>query len=171
MSENSDLSEAIKQLGGFNDLEFESKICVVSEIDLTENTCTCTPVDGTAKFFDVDLSQNLSKGFLLIPANGSRVVCAQTSETTAYISMVSDVSQVYIAGDVNGGLVKVVDLVTKLNNIENAFNTHLAAYTAHVHAGVTAGIGVTGITTPATNTLTPTVRSNIENTIVKHGNG
>ena len=134
-------------------------------------TCTCTPIDGTAKFFDVILSVSQSQGFLLIPTDGSRVVCTQISETTAYISMVSDVSQVYIAGDVNGGLVKVIDLVTKLNNIENAFNTHLAAYNLHVHAGVTVGIGVTGITSPATNTLTPTVRANIENTIVKHGNG
>ena len=174
-NESRDLAEAIRTLSGFDDIEFESVLCKVSDINLTDNTCTCTPVNGNAPYYDVLLSCDLSKGFLLIPANDSFVICTETSNTTAYISMVSNVTQIYLAGDTNGGLVKVTDLVTRLNNIENLVNAFIALYNAHIHVGVdsitTAPITISPTVSQQITTLTPTIRANIENTKVKHGNG
>jgi hypothetical protein len=175
MAGERDLAEAVKALAGMDDLQYESSLCIVSDVNTTTNTCTCTPVNGNAPYYDVSLSCDLKKGFLLIPTNGSQVICTETSDTTAYISMVSDVTQVYIAGDVNGGLIKVVDLVTKLNNIENLLNGFISLYNTHIHVGVDsvtfAPVTISPTVAQQTTVLTPTVRANIESTVVKHGNG
>lgn len=72
-------------------------------------------------------------------------------------------------GGVFGGLVKVIELTTKLNNLENAFNNLVTLFNAHVHTGVTTGVGSSG-PTPSQDTtqLTPTVRGEIEDTSVTH---
>ena len=63
-----------------------------------------------------------------------------------------------------GGLVKVIDLVTKLNNLENKVNSIITAYNAHSHPG-------NGLPTASTITgsLIPTNRNDIENTKINHG--
>ena len=153
-----DIRQAIQSLSGLNDLQYEGVLCKVSDIDLATFTCTCTPTNGDAEFYDVLLNADADKGFTLIPANGSLVIAQQTSQATAYVSMVSKVDQVYIAGDANGGLVKVIPLVTKLNAIEAQLNA----------------IGVWALTVTPPLTLPPltlTTITEISNNTVKHGNG
>jgi hypothetical protein len=153
-----DIRQAIQSLSGLNDLQYEGVLCKVSNIDLATLTCTCTPTNGDAEFYDVLLNADAEKGFTLIPANGSLVIAQQTSQATAYVSMVSKVDQVYIAGDANGGLVKVIPLVTKLNTIEAQLNA--------------IGVWALTVTPPLTlPPLTPTTITEIENLKVKHGNG
>jgi hypothetical protein len=69
-----------------------------------------------------------------------------------------------------GGLVKVIQLTQKLNNLENKVNALITAYNTHVHTGVTTGAGSSAVT-PSTvsGTLTPTNRGDIENALVKQG--
>jgi hypothetical protein len=69
-----------------------------------------------------------------------------------------------------GGLVKVIQLTQKLNNLENKVNQLITAYNSHVHTGVTTGPGSSAIT-PSTvsGTLTPTNRGDIENEKIVHG--
>lgn len=63
-----------------------------------------------------------------------------------------------------GGLVKVNDILTKLNNLENKVNTIISTFNSHTHLGVTTGAGTSGTSpTPITGTLTPTTKSEIEN--------
>lgn len=68
-----------------------------------------------------------------------------------------------------GGLVKVINLTQKLNNLENKVNSLLSAYNAHTHI-LTLSTG-TGTAAPTTSsvpgTLTPTQRGDIENEKVK----
>lgn len=169
---NRDLIEAIRTIAGVDEIQYDSVLCTVSDIDLTANTCTCTPMDGSAPLFGIILSVNLSKGFLLIPTDGSRVEVTLTSNTTGFISMVSDASQAYILGDANGGIVKVVPLVTKINNLENDINTLKTAFSAWVVVPNDGGAALKTITsTWAGSALTPTVRADIENTKIKNGNG
>ena len=107
---------------------------------------------------------------MLVPKVGSFVVISQMSETTSCVVMVSDVSQVYIAGDENGGLVKVQILNAALNNLQTEINTLKAAITAlmagyaPIDGGVTLGV-FNALLLPQINI------SQIENTKVKHGNG
>jgi hypothetical protein len=165
-----DIRQAIQSLSGLNDLQYEGVLCKVSDIDLATFTCTCTPTNGDAEFYDVLLNADAEKGFTLIPANGSLVIAQQTSQATAYVSMVSKVDQVYIAGDANGGLVKVQVLNAALNNLQTEINTLKIAITALMagYAPIDGGVALstfTALVLPQINI------SQIENTKVLHGNG
>ena len=59
-----------------------------------------------------------------------------------------------------GGLVKVNELLTKINRLESNFNSH-------IHSGVTTGGGVSG--TVATPITPPTQLSDLENKKITHG--
>lgn len=165
-----DIRQAIQALSGVNDLTFEGIPCKVSDINTTEMTCTCTPINGDAEFFDVLLNADADKGFTLIPANNSVVIVQQTSQATAYVSMVSKVDQIYLAGDANGGLVKVQVLNAALNNLQTEINTLKVAITALMagYAPIDGGVALstfTALVLPQINI------SQIENQTVKHGNG
>jgi hypothetical protein len=69
-----------------------------------------------------------------------------------------------------GGLVKIIDLTMKLNNLENKVNALLSAFNTHTHIlTLTSGTGTAAPTTsPVTGTLTPTVRGDIEDTKITH---
>ena len=168
--EVTDIRQAIQALSGITDLTFEGVACKVSDIDLATFTCTCTPINGDAEFFDVLLNADAEKGFTLIPKDGSVVIVQQTSQATAYVSMVSKVDQIYLAGDANGGLVKVQVLNAALNNLQTEINTLKIAITALMagYAPIDGGaaLGVfTSLVLPQINI------SQIENNTVKHGNG
>jgi hypothetical protein len=168
--EVTDIRQAIQALSGITDLTYEGVACKVSDIDLATFTCTCTPINGDAEFFDVLLNADADKGFTLIPKDNSVVIVQQTSQATAYVSMVSKVDQIYLAGDANGGLVKVQVLNAALNNLQTEINTLKIAITALMagYAPIDGGaaLGVfTSLVLPQINI------TQIENTKVKHGNG
>jgi hypothetical protein len=168
--EVTDIRQAIQALSGITELTYEGVACKVSDIDLATFTCTCTPINGDAEFFDVLLNADADKGFTLIPKDNSVVIVQQTSQATAYVSMVSKVDQIYLAGDANGGLVKVQVLNAALNNLQTEINTLKIAITALMagYAPIDGGaaLGVfTSLVLPQINI------SQIENTKVKHGNG
>lgn len=156
-SQVTDIRQAVQALSGLNDLTYEGVVCKVSDLDLVAFTCTCTPIDGGAEFLDVLLNADAEKGFTLIPANDSVVIVQQTSAANAYVSMVSKVSQIYLAGDVNGGLVKVIPLAAAYNTVVADLVTIQAALS---------GLGATIVLTSTTKTTT-----DLSNNNVKHGNG
>jgi hypothetical protein len=168
--EVTDIRQAIQALSGFGDLQYEGVVCNVSDIDLATFTCTCTPINGDAEFYDVLLNADADKGFTLIPTNGSLVIIQQTSQANAYVTMVSKVDQVYLAGDANGGLVKVQVLNAALNNLQTEINTLKIAITAlmAVYTPIDGGVALstfTALVLPQINI------SQIENSKVQHGNG
>jgi hypothetical protein len=169
--EVTDIRQAIQALSGFGDLQYEGVVCKVSDIDLATFTCTCTPINGDAEFYDVLLNADADKGFTLIPANGSLVIIQQTSQANAYVTMVSKVDQVYLAGDANGGLVKVQDLTSKLNALENKVNSLIIACASQVVTLAPSGAFALAPFFTSVTPLIPTQQIEIENTKVKHGNG
>ena len=180
-AQSRDIAEAIRALSGMDDLQYESVICTVSNINKTKMLCDCSPVNGDADFTEVRLNANYKKGFVLVPKNGSVVVVSQVSNEVAYISMVSEVDEILLAGDDNGGIVKVSELTTKLNNLENQLNNLIADLltiavtltsggTTPLLSSVLGGLITTNLSN-VTTPLTPTQSSELENTTVKHGNG
>ena len=163
----------------------DSLVCtVIEDVDLVNNTCYCEPINGDAAILNVKLTTNITGagvGFLLIPKKDSLVVVTFLDNASAYVSMVSEVDEVNINGKTLGGLVKVIDLTTKLNNLENRVNsigTDLAAMATSANSiGSSPVIGTALgalITTAISNLITPltlTVRANIENTLIKQGDG
>lgn len=169
-------------------------VAKVKEVDETNYTCDVIPVDSEAEIFTVRLKPTIDaikKGIIAIPAKDSFVIIGllNKNKNSAFVVWCSTIKKYYIIGDggntlefkddgtilINGddyeGLVKVNDLVDRMNKIESAHNNHLTLYGTHVHLGGTIS-GSTGITTPdITNTLVQTVKSDIENEKVKHGTG
>lgn len=169
--ESRDIAEAIRALSGMDDLTFESMACKIKSVDTSNMTCDVEPLDGSADLLDVRLNADYSKGFTLVPKADSVVIVTQLSDATAYVSMVSDVDNIYLAGDANGGLVKVQDLVTKLNNLENKVNTIITTFNAHTHVASSFGAPTTPPPSPVVGTLTPTTTNDLENKTIQHGNG
>lgn len=166
-----DIREAIRALSGMDQLSYETLICKVKSVDEANFTCECEPIDGSADFFGVLLNADKKKGFVLVPKVGSFVVVTQMSETTSCVVMVSEVSQVYIAGDENGGLVKVQDLTSKLNALENKVNSLIIACASQVVTLAPSGVFALAPFFTSVTPLIPTQQIEIENTKVKHGNG
>jgi len=172
MSTSTEIAAYLKAIVGIENLPY-SQLCTVVSVDETEMTCEVTPIDGGANFTDVRLmadNNDTSKGIFFKPAIGSIVMISPQDEVTFFVSMVSEVEDIWLHGNQYGGLVKVIPTVEKLNNLENKVNDIISKFNTHVHTGVTTGGGSSGTTaTPVSGTLTPTVRGDIENTNVNHG--
>ena len=110
-------------------------------------------------------SGNLSNGILLVPADSSIVVVAEINPNDYCIVLYSGIKSIQFLDGTLGGLVEVMNLVTKLNNLETLLNGLIALYNAHVHTA-----NNTPTVSLETTTLTPTVRADIENTKITHGN-
>ncbi len=155
-----------------------SLTCLVNAVDTSENTCDVEPLDGTSDILNVKLIVQ-DNGLLIYPKVNSLVTVSFLDPNNAFVSMYSIIddfkikveNEIWLNGNDLDGLVKLNDLVTKLNNLENAFNTHLALYNAHIHTGGTI-MGSTAIPVVLdTNILTPTIATELENTTVKQGTG
>ena len=158
-----------------------NKSCIVRSVSANPLTglmiCDCEAIEDGSVLEDVRLVADFkdtanTTGFVLIPKVGSVVLVSFLGDSEYYVSMVSDIDNIFLNGNNYDGLVKITDLVAKLNNLENLVNDLVLKYNTHTHSGVTSGIATSG-TTPLieTTTLIPTVKANIENTTVKHGNG
>lgn len=171
MSSTADIKKAIKGLSETGD-EVYSILCTVKSVDLTAKTCYCVPVSGDADITDVSLIVNAQIGFMIIPTVESKVLVTMQNESTGYVGMYSQVDFIYLNGDSYGGLVKVADLVTKLNNLENKVNTLITAMSSWVVVPNDGGAALKTIAaTFYGSQLAVTTQASIENTTVKQGNG
>lgn len=147
--------------------------CSVDSVDPLARTCNCTAIDGKtqAEFTDVQLMAEVDDGELKLPTVGSTVIIAYSEYVLSFVLLYSEIDQIiYFGGDL-GGLVKVIDLTTKLNNLENAFNDLVEKYNEHTHVlALSTGTGTAAPTvTQETTVLTPTEQSDIENLNIKQG--
>jgi hypothetical protein len=172
MSEERQAEELVQKLAGTYLKDLVSiVICEVDSVDKKERTCDCTPVNGNAdtSIPSVRLCAENNDGFLVFPKVGSTVIVAFSTYNSAFVLMYSDVDSVQFMDGSFKGIVKVIELTEKLNNLETLVNNHLLAYNTHTHLGVTAGFSASGITTPDTQHLTLTTKSDIENPLITHG--
>ena len=165
-----DLRDALRSLVKPNNDGF-AKVCTVDSVDLTTLTCYCVPLNDDADIINVRLMANIDNGFLLIPEVDSIVVVSFLSDSSAYVSLVSKVSEVHLNGKNFDGLVKINDLVEKLNNLENKVNTIISTYNAHTHVASSFGTPTTTPVAPVTGTLTPTIKQDLENITILQGDG
>lgn len=149
---------AIQKIAG-NENEDKVKLlqCIVNSVDVDNRTANVTTITGHVKIdIDAQLQAGIADGIVITPEVGSMVYVLMSKYTLPFIIQYSDFVSLTINGDEFGGLTKVIELTQKLNALENKINTI-----------ITWGASVTP---PLTTTpLTPTLQSEIENTIVKHG--
>ena len=161
----------------------------VDSVDLTTRTCNVTTISGreSTAIESVRLMASLDDGVLIVPTIGSTIFVTYSDFNVPFVALFSEVDQVlFISGSSQlsivdgkimlndgsyGGLVEVTALVTKLNNLENLVNDLITKYNAHTHIlTLSSGSGTAAPTATAEGqTLTPTQRGDIENTLITHG--
>jgi len=159
MSVNEDIRKAIQSLSDKND-EVYSIVCNVSDVNILTKLCNCKPIDGGAVLTNVRLMANNNTGLFITPKDGSVVIVTMLNKYTGYVSMFSEVDEIQLNGDINGGLIKITELTTKLNLLVSELQAQLVL----IAAGIVAGGGTY---TPAT--LSTFNKTLYENTTVKHG--
>lgn len=148
-------------------------ICTVVSVDGT--TCVCQPVDdGQAEIMDVRLNaESHSTKFLITPAVDSvvGVLAFSDFENTEYmVVMFSEIDSIMIRGDQYGGLVKVDDLVDKINTIEDDLNDLKQVFSTWVPTPNDGGAALKGAAaTWYAATITNTTVNDLENGAVTHG--
>ena len=160
------LISAIQKLAG---TENEDKVkllqCTVNSVDLNNRISNVTTITGNAPLtFDVQLQAGIADGLLIEPLVDSMVYVLFSKYTLPFILQYSDVVTYAFNGDEFGGIVKVIELTQKLNNLENKVNSIIETYNSHSHASN--GAPPSGL---VVGELTQTQRGDIENTSVKHG--
>ena len=163
------LGDAVRELARDPDMRKFGVVCTVTSVDMDNATIQVKPIDGSAKYLSVKLQTNPASGALYIPKVDSFVIVEQTSTSTAYVALWSELEEIVFFDGENKGMVKVSELVDKLNTVENKVNELLTTFNTHVHPGVTIGAGITAvIATPIAGTLTPTQINDLENDKIKH---
>lgn len=160
----------------------EGTISAVNETDLT---CTFTPDNGDTEIEDVKLSNNASSKLKIIPKNSTKGIMTFFTPESGYISYVNEPkkylietdggkfeitdTEILFNGGSNDGLINIIDLITKLNNIENDINSLKTAFSGWTVVPNDGGLALkTATTTWYGSSLTPTVKGDIEDATIKH---
>jgi hypothetical protein len=149
---------------------------IIEAVDETEYTADVKlDIDGSPIYYNVPLSVLIGSvgGFVPVPTIGSNCLLTfrDGNKGRPQLLFCDQIDKLLINCNIVqfndgqlGGMVEVIKLVEKINNIENLLNGFIALYNTHVHE-VTA---VSSPTLPTTSveggSLTPTQRSDIENT-------
>ncbi len=168
MNDVENIKDAIRKIAAID--ENWSIVCTVSNVDLVKRICDCTPVNGDAVLVNVRFNADNKKGFTLIPKDGSIVIVTLINNTTGYIAMVSELSEVHLNGTNYNGLVKVDVLKTQLNTLQTEINTLKTAITALMagYAPIDSGVALAAFNAV---TLPQISLTTIENNTIKQGNG
>ena len=131
------------------------------------------PLNGNANLFKVKLVAGASDFPLFItPVVGSVVIATFLSKDTAFVNLYSEIETIHLRGDSLGGLIKIEDLVGKLNDIENKVNDLITKFNTHTHVyapGPLPPVPTAPPLTPETPIAPITLKSDLENEAVKHG--
>ena len=165
-----DLRDALRSLVKPNNDGF-AKVCTVDSIDLINLICYCIPLNGDADLVGVRLMANIDNGFLLIPEVDSIVVVSFLSDSSAYVSLVSKVSEVHLNGKNFDGLVKVQELTDKLNALENKVNDLITACSSQIVTLAPSGTFPLASFFTSVTPLVPTQQLEIENITILQGDG
>jgi len=194
MNENSDrgiLASVQKMTGTYNLDQLYLVTGTCKNIDEAAGSCDVEAVSGnaTTTISGVKFQAAIGDGVDYIPVENSVVKVLFSKYTTPFIVQYSDVDKMIIAANsgVNhfdeyafdcdkivfnggslGGLVKVIELTNKLNNLENKVNSMISTFNSHLHTSGGAGAPTTPPTAPISGTLTPTQQNDIEDTKFKH---
>lgn len=173
MSTESDIKNSLRAIVGIDHIAM-SILGTVFSVDEDEMTCVINPIAEGAPYLDVRLMadpDNQDTSIYFKPKVDSIVMISPQDEVTYFVSMYSEVDEVWLRGTSNGGLVKVSDLVTKLNNIENDINSLKTVFsTTWIVVPSDGGAALkAAASTWAGQTITPTVDNDIQSTTVKHG--
>ncbi len=163
----------------------------VDAVDPDNALLTATGLEDGLPFDDVLIGIG-SDGVLAIPKVGSKVLIAllENSNTNAAVVMTESLEsyrikldngkylvlakegEILINGDGFGGMVKVGELVQRLNRVEKALNQLTSEFNAHTHPSPPAPsnpVVTSAPSVPSSVKVSLTKRNQLENKTVNHG--
>ena len=169
--------EAVNKMSGQHKID-QVTYCdaEVLSVDIVNRTCSCKCVSGHTSYDlpTVALMATSTDGLLYEPVIGSIVKVIFSVTIEPFVCQYSEIenitfianSKVYFNGSDFGGMVKVDELTSKLNNLISQLSSFITTFNTHTHA-------VSGAATLVPNALgtAPSTfrKSDYENTDIQHG--
>lgn len=170
MSKASEIKQIIRNIAAYNSgiTLFEAE--VVSSED-TQCTIKYQGLEHKNVRLVSGFSQSLTT-MVIKPAVGSTVLVADLSNgkmRDLIVLMIEKAETVTFNGGELGGLIKIEELVTKLNTLEKDLNSLKTAFKGWTPAPQDGGAALkTAVTTWANQSITETAKSDLEDETVKH---
>jgi hypothetical protein len=150
--------------------EMRPLLAVVDTVDMINRTVDVTTVEDDIPLTDLKLSSVPSGDFVMFPAEGSVVGVVMRGESDGWVVMYGSIDSIQWGDGANDGLIKINDLVTKLNNLENDINSLKTAMSTWIVVAGDGGAALKAIASTWFGTsLTPTVKTDLENNTITHG--
>lgn len=129
-----EISQLLKELIG-ETVVLPTYPAEVLEVDDEARTCKVRIIATDLERENVRLQAGDTKnGIYIKPAVNSVVLVTLINQATAFVSLMSDVDQVIIIGELDEGVPVASVIAERLNAIEKAFNDLLNDYKGHNHA-------------------------------------
>ena len=148
-----------------------AKVCKVDSYNEDTRSVDVSPLDETAPILNVRIIAGESETpILIVPKVGSFVMVTFVNETSAFVSMFSEVETVAIRGDQYGGLIKVEELKKQLDIVTDRIDTLFQAIKDGVVAPNDGGAAYqTSMKAILAGQVEKEKFDEIENELVKHG--
>jgi hypothetical protein len=178
---NRSIRESLNKLCGTDKLDTVFYVnATVESVNINARTCDCTVIDGKAEYDlpNVRLMAVVDDGLLIEPVVGSTVKVIFSQNVEPYVCQFSEIQNITIisVGQITlndgsfGGLIKISDLVSKMNILEKDLNALKEAFTGWIVAPTDGGAALKAITaTWSGSQITETQNDDLENTKVTHG--
>ncbi len=142
-------------------IPIQTDLAIVTAVDLDNATCDVKyKFEEKGETFKVRLKvdQDPNTGFMIVPKVGSLVFVSivNNDPAWAFVSYVSEVSNIFLNGKQFGGLIKIDQLVSRLNDIEDKINDHSHTVVSQKAKAIDSKIS-------------KTKKEDLENDIVSHG--
>lgn len=186
---NRDIIYAIKKIAGADGIKKAQLVMGTVKSKPNERDKTCdvdiTLGDACQSISGVHLNASSNDGFTQFPTVESDILIALMPDNSAYMIACEDIDKVacyidennYFEFDKNGfiwnegnngGIVKVIELTQKVNNLENLVNNLLNTLKSTTIPLAPSGTYPFAPLYAAFNALTPTQQNEIEDTKIKH---
>ena len=152
--------------------EFDNKLAFVGKVvSVTGTLAIIENVETEGVYHNVRLQANPGNGVLIIPSDDSFVIVGRMSGGGGYIAMTSAVDSIQLLDGSYGGLIKIDDLVGKLNVLEQDLNALRDVFDNWVTVPNDGGAALKALLSPGWTVpqLTETENVDIENTDITHG--
>jgi hypothetical protein len=176
MSDYNDIAKSIRKLADTEDEVYCITAKVIS-VDENNRTCCAEPSNGKAQLQDIRLQSTPggNVGLCLIPEVGTYVLIGFITKNEAVVLLAEKLTKILCSVDLIefnggelGGMVKLLSNVSRLNILENDLNTIKTAFNSWVPVPNDGGAALkTAATTWSSNSLTNTVRADLENEKIK----
>lgn len=180
-----------KAAGTFKSDTVSLIVGTIKSVDEDKSTCVVV-IENGVELPNVLLQSSVCDGLLIVPKKDSTVYVLTSKYNSPLIVQYSDLEKLYLqVGDGSltvfkdtannqpliqlndgsyGGLIKIDELVKKINALENLINGFITIYNTHTHTASAFGSPTTVPSSVETQNISPTTqKSDLENTNVNHG--